>query len=150
MSESAPILSHNLPDAEFVRRLMQHETLLPESAHNTMEVVGVLKAYAHVIGAYYENLLYVADTQFLVLFPFFKYMNGNRSFAHLLKHWRHDRINYEFSEYCMKAMFWLQGAIEFFDDQGVFTETVDVFWFINHYVSYCREKCLPINQTLFV
>jgi CO2 hydration protein len=95
---------------EFVQRLMQHETLLPESAHNTMEVVGVLKAYAHVIGAYYENLLYVADTQFLVLFPFFKYMNGDRSFANLLKHWRHDRINYEFAEYCMKAMFWHGGG----------------------------------------
>jgi CO2 hydration protein len=96
--------------AEFVQRLMQHETLLPESAHNTMEVVGVLKAYAHVIGAYYENLLYVADTQFLVLFPFFKYMNGDRSWANLLKHWRHDRINYEFAEYCMKAMFWHGGG----------------------------------------
>jgi CO2 hydration protein len=96
--------------AEFVQRLMQHETLLPESAHNTMEVVGVLKAYAHVIGAYYQNLLYVADTQFLVLFPFFKYMNGDRSFANLLKHWRHDRINYEFAEYCMKAMFWHGGG----------------------------------------
>jgi CO2 hydration protein len=95
---------------EFVQRLMQHETLLPESAHNTMEVVGVLKAYAHVIGAYYENLLYVADTQFLVLFPFFKYMNGDRSWANLLKHWRHDRINYEFAEYCMKAMFWHGGG----------------------------------------
>jgi CO2 hydration protein len=96
--------------AEFVQRLMQHETLLPESAHNTMEVVGVLEAYAHVIGAYYKNLLYVSDTQFLVLFPFFKYMNGDRSFANLLKHWRHDRINYEFSEYCMKAMFWHGGG----------------------------------------
>jgi hypothetical protein len=50
----------------------------------------------------------------------------------------------------MKALFWINGAIEFFDDQGVFTETVDVFWFINHYVSYCREKGLPINKTLFV
>jgi CO2 hydration protein (ChpXY) len=75
-----------------------------------MEVVGVLTAYAHVIGAYWKNLLYVADTQFLVLFPFFKYMNGDRSFANLLKHWRHDRINYEFSEYCMKAMFWHGGG----------------------------------------
>jgi CO2 hydration protein len=95
---------------EFVQRLMRHETLLPESPHNTMEVVGVLKAYAHVIGAYHENLLYVADTQFLVLFPFFKYMNGDRSWKNLLKHWRHDRINYEFSEYCMKAMFWHGGG----------------------------------------
>jgi CO2 hydration protein len=111
MSTSSPPLPvPTVTDAEFVRRLMQHETLLPESAHNTMEVVSVLTAYAHVIGAYWKNLLYVADTQFLVLFPFFKYMNGDRSFANLLKHWRHDRINYEFSEYCMKAMFWHGGG----------------------------------------
>jgi 2,4'-dihydroxyacetophenone dioxygenase len=50
----------------------------------------------------------------------------------------------------MKAMFWLNGAIEFFDDAGKLTETVDVFWFINHYVSYCREKGLPINQAMFL
>jgi CO2 hydration protein len=107
--ESCPLPPY-FTGPEFVRRLMLHETLLPESPHNTMEVVGVLKAYAHVIGAYYQNLLYVADTQFLVLFPFYKYMNGDRSFANLLKHWRHDRINYEFAEYCMKAMFWHGGG----------------------------------------
>jgi CO2 hydration protein len=108
----APVCNYppNFTQAEFVQRLMRHETLLPESPHNTMEVVGVLKAYAHVIGAYYENLLYVADTQFLVLFPFYKYMNGDRSMKNLLKHWRHDRINYEFAEYCMKAMFWHGGG----------------------------------------
>jgi CO2 hydration protein len=100
----------HITGAEFVTRLMRHETLLPESPHNAMEVVAVLKAYAHVIGAYYENLLYVSDTQFLVLFPFYKYMNGDRSVPNLLKHWRHDRINYEFAEYCMKAMFWHGGG----------------------------------------
>lgn len=95
---------------QFVQRLMQHQTLLPDNPHNTMEVVGVLWDYANIIGAYWKNLLYVADTQFLVLFPFYKYMNGDRSFKNLLKHWNHDRINYEFSEYCMKAMFWHGGG----------------------------------------
>jgi 2,4'-dihydroxyacetophenone dioxygenase len=50
----------------------------------------------------------------------------------------------------MKAMFWINGAIEFFDDAGKLTDTFDVFWFINHYVSYCREKGLPINKSLFL
>lgn len=50
----------------------------------------------------------------------------------------------------MKAMFWLNGPIEFFDDQGTYLETVDVFWFINHYVTHCREHGLPINQALFI
>ncbi|MBE9028294.1 CO2 hydration protein [filamentous cyanobacterium LEGE 11480] len=99
-----------IPAEEFVRRLMQHETLLPDSPHNTMEVVGVLKSYAHVLGAYWKNLLHVADTQFLVFFPFFKYMNGDHSFKNLVKHWRQDRINYEFAEYCMKAMLWHGGG----------------------------------------
>lgn len=100
----------NISAEAFVQRLMQHQTLLPDSPQNTMEVVGVLKSYAHVLGAYWQNLLYVADTQFLVLFPFFKYMNGDRSFNNLLKHWRQDRINYEFAEYCMKAMMWHGGG----------------------------------------
>ncbi len=50
----------------------------------------------------------------------------------------------------MKAMFWINGAIEFFDDAGQLTDTFDVFWFINHYVSHCRANGLPINQSLFV
>ncbi len=116
MNLAVPTLSFQSPAAPdvsaeaFVRRLMQHETLLPESAQNTMEVVGVLKSYAHVLGAYWKNLLYVADHQFLVLFPFFKYMNGDRSWPNLWKHWRQDRINYEFAEYCMKAMMWHGGG----------------------------------------
>ena len=50
----------------------------------------------------------------------------------------------------MKAIFWLQGALEFYDQEGRWTETLDVFWFINHYVSYCREHGLKLNQKLWV
>jgi 2,4'-dihydroxyacetophenone dioxygenase len=50
----------------------------------------------------------------------------------------------------MKAMFWLQGAIEFFDEKGVLNDTVDVFWFINHYVTHCRAHNIPINKALFL
>jgi hypothetical protein len=50
----------------------------------------------------------------------------------------------------MKAMFWINGAIEFFDEAGKLTDTLDVFWFINHYVSHCRAHGLPINQSLFL
>ena len=50
----------------------------------------------------------------------------------------------------MKAMFWINGAIEFFDDAGKLTDTFDVFWFINHYVSHCRAHGLPINKALFL
>jgi 2,4'-dihydroxyacetophenone dioxygenase len=50
----------------------------------------------------------------------------------------------------MKTIFVLNGSIEFFDEKDGLLETLDVFWFIDHYVSYCREHGLPINQKLFV
>jgi len=46
--------------------------------------------------------------------------------------------------------FWLQGALEFYDLEGQWTETLDVFWFINHYVSYCEAHGIPINKQLFI
>lgn len=94
------------PLAEIISRLEQGGALLPESPENVVEVVGILKSYGTVLDAYQINLTYIAEHQFLVLFPFFKYFNGEVTFNKLLKHWWHDRINYEFSEYCMKAMFW--------------------------------------------
>ena len=50
----------------------------------------------------------------------------------------------------MKAMFWIQGPLEFFDDTGQLTDTFDVFWFIEHYVSYCRGRGIAINRDLFL
>ena len=50
----------------------------------------------------------------------------------------------------MKALFWMQGANEFYDEHGNFVETLDVWWFMNHYESYCKEKGLPINEQLYV
>ena len=63
-----------------------------------------------VLDAYSKNLIYIADDQFLVLFPFFKYFDGEVSVGKLLKHWWHDRINFEYAEYCMKAMLWHGGG----------------------------------------
>jgi 2,4'-dihydroxyacetophenone dioxygenase len=50
----------------------------------------------------------------------------------------------------MKTFFYLNGAIEFFDEHDNLLETLDVFWFIDHYVAYCKEHGLKINQKLFV
>jgi 2,4'-dihydroxyacetophenone dioxygenase len=33
---------------------------------------------------------------------------------------------------------------------GKFVETLDVWWFINHYESYCCEHGLPINRRLYL
>jgi CO2 hydration protein len=75
-----------------------------------MEVVGILKSYGVVLDAYSRNLIYISENQFLVFFPFFKYFNGEISLGKLARHWWHDRINFEYAEYCMKAMFWHGGG----------------------------------------
>lgn len=93
-----------------VNRLLKQEALLPDSKTNLLEVVGILKSYGVVLDAYSDNLIYMANHQFLVLFPFFKYFNGEVSFGKLLKHWWHDRINYEYAEYCMRTMLFHGGG----------------------------------------
>ncbi|MBC1270157.1 CO2 hydration protein, partial [Trichormus variabilis FSR] len=84
--------------------------LLVDSPRNVLEVVGILKSYGIVLDAYSKNLIYIAENQFLVFFPFFKYFNGEVSWGNLLRHWWHDRINFEYAEYCMKAMMWHGGG----------------------------------------
>ncbi|MGF1567206.1 MAG: CO2 hydration protein [Nodosilinea sp.] len=98
------------PLEPFIQRLLAADALLPDSDTNVLEVVGILKSYGTVLDAYSRNLIYIADHQFLVLFPFFKYFNGDVSLAKLLRHWWHDRINFEYAEYCMKTMLWHGGG----------------------------------------
>jgi CO2 hydration protein len=92
------------------QRLEEGGALLPDSSDNLLEVVGILKSYGVVLGEYHENLTYISENQFLIIFPFFKFFNGNFSLNKLARHWWHDRINLEFAEYCMKAMFWHGGG----------------------------------------
>ncbi|MBR8832355.1 MAG: hypothetical protein N5P05_002299 [Chroococcopsis gigantea SAG 12.99] len=108
MVQTLPTSRH--PLAKYISRLEKGEALLEDSPENVLEVVGILKSYGVVLDAYSRNLIYIADNQFLVLFPFFKYFNGQVSLPQLLKHWWHDRINFEYAEYCMKAMFWHGGG----------------------------------------
>lgn len=96
--------------AEYIERLEAGEALLPNSPENVMEVVGILKSYGVVLDAYSQNLIYIAEHQYLKLFPFFKYFNGEITPGKLLRHWWHDRINFEYAEYCMRAMLWHGGG----------------------------------------
>lgn len=98
------------PLAAYIERLKAGGALLPDTKQNVLEVVGILKSYGVVLDAYYQNLIYIAEHQFLVLFPFFKYFNGEVTLAKLLRHLYHDRINFEYAEYCMKTMFWHGGG----------------------------------------
>ena len=96
--------------AEDIYRLEAGEALLVDSPTNLIEVVGILKSYGVVLDAYAENLKYVAEDQFLVFFNFFKYFNGEVNLQKLFRHWWHDRINYEYAEYTMRAMMWHGGG----------------------------------------
>lgn len=100
----------NHPLTEYVKRLQTGDSLLADSPQNVLEVVGILKSYAIVLDAYSKNLIYIAENQFLIFFPFFKYFNGEINFKKLLRHWWHDRINFEYAEYCMKSMMWHGGG----------------------------------------
>ncbi len=111
------------PLAEYIYRLERGEALLKDSPENVMEVVGILKSYGVVLDAYSNNLNYIAEHQFLELFPFFKYFNGEVTFNKLAQYLCHDRINFEYAEYCMKAMFWHGGGgLDSFLDTSEFTQ----------------------------
>ncbi len=98
------------PLAEYIYRLENGQALLKDSPQNVIEVVGILKSYGVILDQYSRNLIYIADHQFLILFPFFKYFNGEFSIDKLLRHWNHNRTNFEYAEYCMKAMMWHGGG----------------------------------------
>ncbi|HIK28173.1 MAG: CO2 hydration protein [Oscillatoriaceae bacterium SKW80] len=98
------------PLSKYIERLEAGEALLTDSPENVKEVVGILKSYGIVLDAYSRNLTYIAEHQFLELFPFFKYFDGEINFKKLLKHWWHDRINFEYAEYCMRTMLWHGGG----------------------------------------
>lgn len=98
------------PLKPYIEQLKSGNALLVDTPENVMEVVGILKSYGVVLDAYQKNLIYIADHQFLELFPFFKYFDGDINLNKLLRHWWHDRINFEYAEYCMKTMMWHGGG----------------------------------------
>ena len=50
----------------------------------------------------------------------------------------------------VKLFGWMQGPIEFYDEQGNLVETADVWWYIHHYESYCQEHGIAINKQLYL
>ena len=50
----------------------------------------------------------------------------------------------------VKLFGWMQGANEFYDEEGKLIDTVDVWWFLDHYESYCEEKGIPVNKQLYI
>ncbi|MCC0177491.1 CO2 hydration protein [Waterburya agarophytonicola K14] len=111
---------------EYIARLEKGDALLDDSPQNLLEVVGILKSYGVVLDAYSVNLCYIANTQFLKLFPLFKYFNGEVNSEKIAQFLWHDRINYEYAEYCMKSMFWHGGGgLDAYLDSPKFADETD-------------------------
>jgi len=111
---------------EYIARLESGAALLDDSPQNLVEVIGILKSYGVVLDAYSVNLCYIANTQYLKLFPFFKYFNGEVNPQKIAQFFWHDRINYEYAEYCMKAMFWHGGGgVDAYVDTPEFSAAIE-------------------------
>ena len=50
----------------------------------------------------------------------------------------------------VKLFGWMQGPIEFYDENAQFVMTADVWWFMEHYETYCRENGIAINEKLYL
>ncbi len=118
------VYSGGMPSAaELDAKLLAGETLLANTPDHLIEVVDVLKSYGEVLDAYSTNLIYQAEKQFLLPFPLFKYLDGDNSLARIWRHLNHDRINFEYAEYCMKAMLWHgTGGLDAYLDSEAFAE----------------------------
>ncbi len=110
--------------SELVQRLLGAGPLLADTPDHLLEVVGVLESYGEVLDAYSTNLIFQAERQFLNPFPVFKYFNGSISPAKIWTYLNHDRINFEYAEYCMKTMLWHgTGGLDAYLDSAAFTDS---------------------------
>ena len=99
--------SGGLPSShDLVETLLAGHTLLADTPDHLSQVVDVLESYWEVLDAYSINLIYQAEKQFLNPFPVFRFLDGDHSPAKIWRHLLHDRINFEYAEYCQKAMLW--------------------------------------------
>jgi len=115
--------SPSLTAAAVQEKLLSGVTLLDDSPDHLLEVVGVLESYGEVLDAYSLNLIYQAEHQFLNPLPLFKYLDGDLSPAKIWRHLNHDRINFEYAEYCQKAMFWHgTGGLDAYLDSPAFAD----------------------------
>ncbi len=44
----------------------------------------------------------------------------------------------------------MQGPNEFYDPQGNLVMTADVWWFMDHYESYCKANGIALNPELYL
>jgi CO2 hydration protein len=148
-----PVIPENLtyrggrPSAEEIsNRLLEGRTLLADNDEHLVEVVDVLRSYGEVLDAYSINLIFQAEKQFLNPFPVFRFLDGDLSLAKIWRHLNHDRINFEYAEYCMRAMLWHgTGGLDSYLDSAHFQANCDAV--IAHKTR--RDPLLAVLNPLF-
>ena len=96
-----------LPDQEeLIRRLLNNTPLLADTNDHLLQVVNVLESYGLVLDAYSKNLVDQGEKQMLNPFPVLRFFHEGFNPKRLWTHLMGDRINFEYAEYCQKAMFW--------------------------------------------
>jgi CO2 hydration protein len=104
-------------------RLLLGAPLLDDTPDHLLQVVGILASYGEVLDAYSRNLVDQAQRQFLNPLPALRFFNGDLTAARLLRHLNGDRINFEYAEYCQKAMFWHgTGGLDAYLDSEAFLD----------------------------
>lgn len=132
--------------AALQERLLAGQTLLADTPNHRMQVLDVLESYGEVLDAYSRNLIYQAEKQFLNPFPVFRYFDGDLNLSRLWRHLNHDRLNFEYAEYCQKAMFWHgTGGLDAYLDSDAFRQNCTAI--IRRKVS--RDPLLAVLHPLF-
>ena len=116
-----------IPDLDvLISRLLADQPLLADTPDHLLQVVNVLESYGIVLDAYSKNLVYQGETQMLNPFPVMRFFHEGFSLERLWKHLVGDRINFEYAEYCQKAMFWhATGGMDAYFDTAPFLEACD-------------------------
>ncbi len=115
------------PDREqLIERLLGDVPLLADTPDHLLQVVNVLESYGLVLDAYSRNLVYQGQTQLLNPFPVLRFFHDGFSLSRLWQHLAGDRINFEYAEYCQKAMFWHgTGGLDAYLDSPSFLAACD-------------------------
>ncbi|BEV35792.1 CO2 hydration protein [Synechococcus sp. M16CYN] len=136
-----------LPDqGELMRRLLSDIPLLADTPDHLIQVVNILESYGIVLDAYSKNLVDQGKKQLLNPFPVFRFFHEGFSPKRLWDHLLGDRINFEYAEYCQKAMFWHgTGGLDAYLDSKAFQEACQ--WIIR--LKARRDPLLALINGLY-
>jgi len=119
-----PLQPPVLPDQEeLIQRLLNNTPLLADTPDHLLQVVNVLESYGIVLDAYSKNLVDQGEKQLLNPFPVMRFFHEGITPQRIWDHLLGDRINFEYAEYCQKAMFWHgTGGLDAYLDSAEFQD----------------------------